>query len=297
MKNIVASILARLKNVSRNEGRAYNLILEDYATARLIARLSASSYKDRFILKGAQLFKLWADFPHRPTRDADFLSFGTSSPEDLKSIFEEICAIETDPPDAIVWTVDSAGQIREDNLYGGVRIKLTATLGKVRVPAQVDVGFGDSITPNAKKAEWPMPLDFPTVPLQVYCPETSIAEKLHAAVILDSSNSRMKDFFDIYWLSNHQKFDSTRLRGAIQATFERRDTEVPTDTPLAYTSNFASSPDKQTQWKAFLRKSRLDPLDLAQTIERISEFLSPILADTVTGATWNPESGWTDKSS
>lgn len=297
MKNIADSVLARLKNVSREEGRVHNLVLEDFATARLIARLSASNHRDRFILKGAQLFKLWATSPHRPTRDADFFSFGASSPEELKLIFEEICAIETDPPDAIVWNVDSAAQIREDNLYGGVRIKLTAKVGKVRIPAQVDVGFGDSITPKAKTVDWPMPLDFPSVRLHAYCSETSIAEKLHAAVILDNANSRMKDFFDIFWLSNHQEFDSSRLREAIYATFERRDTEVPTHTPRAYTKQFAESAEKQIQWEGFLRKSRLESLDFVLTTERISQFLSPILDGSVAEATWQPESGWTEKSS
>ncbi|NOY00376.1 MAG: nucleotidyl transferase AbiEii/AbiGii toxin family protein, partial [Verrucomicrobia bacterium] len=166
-----------------------------------------------------------------------------------------------------------------------------------RIPAQVDVGFGDSITPKARRVKWPMPLDFASVPLQVYCAETSIAEKLHAAVILDSANSRMKDFFDIYWLSNHQKFESTRLHGAIQATFKRRDTQVPVETPLAYTNTFASSPDKQIQWRAFLKKSRLEPLEFTQTIERISQFLSPLLTGAARDKTWTPETGWKPKES
>ncbi len=295
MKNLATSILDRLRTNSRENGRTYNLVLEDFATARLIARLSASRFKDRFILKGAQLFKLWADSPHRPTRDTDFLSFGSSSPDGLTAIFREICAIETNPPDALVWAAERATQIREDNLYGGVRIKLTATLGTVRIPAQVDVGFGDSITPEARRAEWPMPLGFPVVPLQVYCPETSIAEKLHAAVVLDMANSRMKDFFDLYWLSNHQEFDFSRLGDTIHATFKRRETQVPIEIPLAYTPKFSTSPEKQVQWKAFLRKSRLEQLELGEVIERISQFLTPLFTEEAGGQTWHPESGWSQK--
>lgn len=141
-----------------------------------------------------------------------------------------------------------------------------------------------------------MPLDFATVSLQAYCAETSTTEKLHAAVILDTSNSRMKDFFDIHWLSNHQEFNSSRLLDAIRATFEHRDTQIPTETPLAYTNAFAILPDKQTQRKTFLKKGRLEPLELAKTVERISEFLSPLLESNAPEGTWNPKNGWTENS-
>ena len=141
-----------------------------------------------------------------------------------------------------------------------------------------------------------MPLDFPVVPLQVYCPETAIAEKVHAAVILDIANSRMKDFFDIYWLINHQEFDFPRLRNTIQATFGRRETKVPEENPLAYTPKFGKSPDKQVQWKAFLRKSRLEELELEEAVARISFFLPPLFTDEAKGQIWKPESGWSSES-
>jgi hypothetical protein len=183
MKNLVASIQDRLKNLSRSEGIELNRVLEDFAIARLLARLSESAYRDQFILTGAQLFVLWADAPHRSTRDEDFLSFGSPEPAGLESIFNGVCARETAPPDGLEWLPGQAAAIREDNLYGGVRIRLIARLGNIRIPVQVDVGFGDAITPEAKTAEWPMVLDFPPVLLLVYCPETTIAEKLHAACI------------------------------------------------------------------------------------------------------------------
>ena len=206
MKNVVASIQDRLRSLSRSEGIELNRVLEDFAIARLFARLSESSYRDQFILKGAQLFVLWADTPHRSTRDADFLSFGSPEPAGLESIFNELCGRETVPQDGLEWLPGKAAAIREDNLYGGVRIKLVARLGNIRIPVQVDVGFGDAITPEAKTVEWPGVLGFPPVSLLAYCPETTIAEKFHAAVVLETANSRMKDFFDIYWLSCHQSF-------------------------------------------------------------------------------------------
>jgi hypothetical protein len=297
MKNVVASIQDRLKNLSRAEGIELNRILEDFAIARLFARLSESSYREQFILKGAQLFVLWADTSHRSTRDADFLSFGSPEPAGLESIFTEICARETVPPDGLEWLPAKAAAIREDNLYGGVRLKLTACLGNIRIPVQVDVGFGDAITPEAVSAEWPMVLDFPAVSLLAYCPETTIAGKFHAAVVLSTANSRMKDFFDLYWLSCHQSFDGERLKEAIAATFQRRSTEFPKTTPIAFTEGFYSLPDKQIQWSGFLRKSKLDTLDFESIIRQIARFLLPVMNDEVGKHVWKTETGWTQKTS
>lgn len=297
MKNVVASIQDRLKKLARSEGIELNRVLEDFAIARLFARLSDSSYRDQFILKGARLFVLWANAPHRSTRDADFLSFGSPEPAGLESIFNKLCGRETAPPDGLEWLPGQAAAIREDNLYGGVRIKLIARLGNIRIPVQVDVGFGDAITPEAKTAEWPGVLDFPPVSLLTYCPETTIAEKFHAAVVLETANSRMKDFFDIYWLSCHQSFQGKLLHEAIEATFRRRSTEFPTTTPIALTAGFYSLPDKQLQWAGFLRRSKLAPLDFEAIIGQIAKFLLPVMHDEVENHEWHPGTGWTEKSS
>jgi hypothetical protein len=298
MKNIVASIQDRLKNQARSERVELNRLLEDFAIARLFARLSESSYRDQFILKGAQLFVLWANAPHRSTRDADFLSFGSPEPGVLESVFTEVCARETAPPDGLEWLPGKAVAIREDNLYGGVRIKLIACLGNIRIPVQVDVGFGDAITPEARVAAWPGVLDFPPVSLLAYCPETTIAEKLHAAVVLGTANSRMKDFFDIHWLCCHQSFRGKTLHEAIEATFQRRSTEIPsTVPPIALTDGFHSLPDKQLQWTGFLRKSKLEPLDFGTTIRQIAKFLLPVMKGEVGNHEWRPETGWIETSS
>jgi hypothetical protein len=296
MKNIVASIQNRLKNQARSERIELNRVLEGFAIARLLARLSESRYREQFILKGAQLFVLWADAPHRSTRDADFLSFGSPELGELESIFNEICAKATSPPDGLKWQPGKVAAIREDNLYGGVRLKLIARLGNIRIPVQVDVGFGDAITPAARVAEWPGVLDFPPVSLLAYCPETTIAEKLHAAVVLGTANSRMKDFFDIHWLCCHQSFRGETLRESIEATFKRRSTEIPSIAPpIALTEEFHSLPDKRLQWTGFLRKSKLDPLDFETTIQRIGNFLLPVMKGEVGNHEWNPETGWTKR--
>lgn len=294
MKNIVASIQDRLKNLARSEGIGLNRVLEDFAIARLFARLSESIYRDQFILKGAQLFVLWSGTGHRSTRDADFLSFGSPDPAGLEAIFNEVCARKTTPPDGLDWLPGIAAAIREDNLYGGVRIKLMARLGNIRIPVQIDVGFGDAITPEARVAEWPSVLDFPTVSLLAYCPETTIAEKFHAAVVLATANSRMKDFFDLYWLSRHMSFHGNILREAMEATFSRRSTEIPELTPDCFTPGFHSLPDKQIQWAGFLRKSKLEPYDFEATLRQIGEFLLPVMKDKVANRTWHPDTGWTE---
>ena len=292
MKNVAESVKAKLHNLARSEGRQLNALLEEFALARLFARLSRSRFSQQFILKGAQLFTLWTDEPQRPTRDADFLSFGLPDPDWLASVFDEICQIEPEPADGLEWTPVQAVPIREDNIYGGVRIKFFALLKRVKIPVQVDVGFGDSVTPEAMTAEWQMPFDYPPVPIRVYCPETSIAEKLQAAVVLETGNSRLKDFFDLYWLGQNMEFDGDVLREAIVATFEYRNTPLPKTEVTAFTETFYGRPDKNEQWKAFVRKSNLDVPDLMDVIEQIACFLNPVLFEDIQGQKWNSKDGW-----
>jgi len=185
-----------------------------------------------------------------------------------------------------------AAPIREDDLYGGVRVRFSALLGKVRIPVQIDVGFGDAVTSEARVDYWKPILEFPPVRLRVYGPENVIAEKLHAAIILGTGNSRMKDFFDLLWLSRNQTFAGIRLQGAVQATFRQRATLLPPGLPEAFTSHFYGRADKQTQWSAFLRKSALAPEDFPTVIEEVARFVIPVLHSGVTGKRWHPETGW-----
>ncbi len=278
MKNPAASIKDRLQNYARANRLPLNPLLERYVLGRFLARLSASEYAERFILKGAQLFSLWAETPHRPTRDADFLSFGAHDVLTLESVFDKICSLPSSPPDGLDWEPSSAAPIREDNIYGGIRVKVSGLLGKARIPLQVDVGFGDSINPDPRLAQWQGMLDFPNVELLSYPPETVIVEKLEAAVTLGIGNSRMKDFYDLLWLSRNMEFTGAVLQTALISTFERRNTEVPHESPTALTPAFSARPDKATQWEAFLRKSQLEELDLSNVVEEISHFLLPVMS-------------------
>jgi len=297
VKNPAASIRARLLNLSRKSGEPLNSLMDRYGTGRFLYRLAKSTYRDRFVLKGAQLFHIWEAEQHRPTRDLDLLGFGDSSEEAIKAIFTELIKTQVEPPDGLEWGNVKTGPIRDDLAYGGVRSVLTACLAGARLSLQIDVGFGDAITPEAVEAEWPELLDFPGARLLIYPPETVVAEKLEAAVALGLDNSRMKDFFDLHWLSRNQTFDGTLLIKSLHATFERRATAIPANTPIALTEVFANDSGKALQWQAFRRKGKLHVPDLPEIITRLSRFLGPLLSGEAAGQTWNPESGWHEKPS
>jgi hypothetical protein len=227
-------------------------------------------------LKGATLFTIWAGAPHRATRDLDLLGFGENTPEQLTQIFRELCAVPASD-DGLKFdaTTLSAAPIREDNIYGGIRIELLATLGTARIPMQVDVGFGDAVTPEPSELTLPVLLDFPAPTLRAYAKETVIAEKFHAMVSLGMTNSRMKDFFDIAWLANNFAFDEAVLGNAIRATFARRETAMPRQMPLALTTELHGDLAKQRQWLAFTQRINLKASSLRSVIEQIAIFLGP----------------------
>ena len=292
MKNVAASVRAKLLNLSRAEGVPLNVLMEQYATGRFLYRLAESAYRDRFILKGAQLFRIWGAEKYRPTRDLDLLGYGESTEEAIQKIFSELVQMDVNPPDGLEWGEVTVAPIREDAEYGGVRAKVNVDLAGARLSIQVDVGFGDAITPGAIEKEWHELLPFPSARLLVYPPETVIAEKLEAAVSLGIDNSRMKDFFDLHWLQSHVNFDGTILAKAITNTFARRGTAIPVDPPLAFTSRFYTDAAKQLQWQAFIRKGKLEAAVFEDVMKAISGFLLPVLADDVTGQIWTPEKQW-----
>jgi Nucleotidyl transferase AbiEii toxin, Type IV TA system len=289
--NLSASVLARLLNLAKQRGDDYNLLLNRFALERLLCRVAASPHADRFLLKGALLFSLWYDQPHRPTRDADLLGFGPDDAETLITTFRDISAI--DLGDGMAFDPESvrAESIRDDNRYGGQRVRLTARLGTVRCALQVDVGFGDAVTPEPQTAMYPVLLDDLAAPtLKVYPVYTVIAEKYHAMVILGLANSRMKDFFDIATIAQRTHLDGATLARAIGATFTRRSTALPTQVPLALTRSFGDNDAKQRQWQAFLRKSRIAADTLPETIDLLHELLWP--ASQVTARASDANASW-----
>ena len=288
--------------MARANGEAFDLVLVRFALERLLYRLSQSRYRDQFVVKGALMFQVWCNLLHRPTRDLDLLGSGPPDIEHFITCFRDLCTQQV-TDDGLVFWADSvtANRMKEGEEYEGIRMKLEANLDSARIPVQVDVGFGDAITPAAETITFPTLLGFPAAKLRSYPRETVIAEKFQAMVMLGIANSRMKDFFDLFTLCNQFEFDGEVVRQAIEATFDRRDTSIPTAPPLALTTEFADDKQKATQWKAFVRKSNLDAqnLDLPQVASRLTDFLMPPAEAAGRGSLfdhrWSPSNGWTPK--
>jgi Nucleotidyl transferase AbiEii toxin, Type IV TA system len=279
-KNLPVSIHRRLLNLARSENRPLNELLQYYAIERFLYRLGNSVYRTQFILKGGQMLKVWNAPTARPTIDIDLLGKVNNSIENLEKIVSECC--QTKSSDGVVFDQSSikGEAIRKDAEYQGVRITLNGTLGKIRLHLQIDFGFGDAVVPEPIEIELPQLLDLGKPKLYGYTPESSIAEKFQAMVALDLTNSRMKDFYDIWLLSKTLEFDNKVLSDAIKETFKRRETPLPTSTPRALTTEFTNDKNKQTQWKAFLRKNRLDEeIELEAVVKEIEEFLMQALSN------------------
>lgn len=275
IKDIGASVRARLLQLSRRSGQSFDLVLTRFALERLLFRLGQSDHAGRFVLKGAMLFMSWFDDPHRGTRDLDLLGFGDPEPEAMLATFRDILAVDAD--DGVTFGLDALriDRIREEQEYGGLRLKTTAAINGARISVSIDIGFGDALEPGAELLDYPTLLDFPAPRLRAYARETVIAEKFQAMVALGRTNSRMKDFYDIWMLSRSFTFDDDRLPRAIAATFARRETPIPTELPDALTPAFGADVQKQRQWKAFVEDVALQPGDLVDVIGEIAEFLMP----------------------
>ena len=289
-----ASARARLRALAGERGDDFEFVLGRYAIEGLLRRLSASTHRDRFILKGAMLFVLWGIDGHRVTRDVDFLGYGRITPDSLRETFLEIIAIPF-PEDGLVFQAHSveAALIREENEYGGVRVRMTATLAKAEVAIQIDVGIGDAAH-DCPVVGFPTLLGGSSPQLRAYPKETPVAEKFHAMVELGGRNSRLKDFHDIYVLSGIFHFDMQRLARSIASTFQRRGREIPPEVPFGLTAQFTGDAMKRQQWTAFLRKSRvraeLPPFE--EIVASLVQFLMPAVDEsrnqTGRAAHWDP---------
>jgi len=302
-KNIAESARARLLSLSKQRGEEFHLTLAEYAVERFLYRLGQSPLRDKFVLKGAVLFRVWMGQIHRPTKDLDLLGKGSSDLSAVAEAIREVCLVEA--LDGVVFDLDGmqAERIREDAEYEGVRIRLRAELATARIPLQIDVGFGDAITPNPSMTAVPSMLGMGMPHVLAYPRETVVAEKLHAMVILDISNTRMKDFYDLWFLSRSWPFHLIALADAIRATFQRRGNALPAGTPLALTPAFHSDEQKSLQWNAFVKRLRLDSSTpgLDEIGEAIKRFIDAPLAEARNQASvekaWSVSSGWATPSS
>lgn len=292
------SVHGRLLDKARETSRPFNELLQHFANERFIYRLSRSPHADRFILKGALMFSAWSGPGTRPTMDIDLLGRIDNSCSVIIATMQDVCGVDVEA-DGMSFdaTAVTAARIAEDAPYEGVRVRIRGGLGNARISLQIDIGFGDVIVPGPGRVTLPALLDFPAPDLSGYTMESTIAEKFHVMVKRGVLNSRMKDFYDIWTLSRTFDFKGTMLAGAIEKTFEYRDTSITT-APAVFQSAFASDSDKQVQWRAFIRKARLvdAPETIAEVIAAVKAFLEPLveaLAEKRTfRGTWTAPGPW-----
>lgn len=272
-RNIGASVRQRLLNLAHARGEPMELLLTRYALERLLHRLSLSPHRERFVLKGAMLVATWFDEPHRATRDVDLLGFGDPAEDALLETFREIMEVEVE--DGVSFDIKGLRieAIREEVEYGGSRLRTTAALAGARIPITVDIGFGDAVEPGVEDIDLPVLLDMPSPHLRAYPPETVIAEKFHAMVVLGRANSRMKDYYDVWMLTSTFDLEPARLRRAIAATFVRRGTAIPAEVPDGLSDAFAADPGKQRQWDAFTRNLSVSAPEFRLVIDGLRERL------------------------
>lgn len=273
--NSPASVRQRLLNLAREKGQVFDVVLITYGLERLMYRLSISEHRDSFVLKGGMLVTLWIDDENRVTRDADFLGFGDASEERLISVFSEVMSQQLD--DGLVYDIDNltARAIREEQQYGGIRLRTVTNLGKTRIPIVVDVGFGDATIAPEFTIEYPTLLDMPAARIRAYSPASVVAEKFHAIVTLGLVNSRMKDYYDLWAILKSQRIDEKELADAIAATFSRRETEIPTNVPAGLTNQFSADPQKTQQWATYTASIGLEGLSLDDAIDFVWANLAP----------------------
>jgi predicted nucleotidyltransferase component of viral defense system len=299
LTNVPASIHQRLLNWSVAHREDMNLVMTRFALERLLYRLGQSPFRAEFILKGAMLFALWTPRSYRATRDLDLLGYGENSAERLTEVFRSLCGADR-PEDGLSFEAETiqVSSVREDQEYEGKRVEMTVRLGRSRIRAQIDIGFGDVIVPAAMDVEYPTLLGLPAPRVRAYPRETVVAEKLSAVVSIGVQNSRKKDFYDLAMLADAFAFDGAILAGAVKATFARRGTLLSERLPVGLSDEFSAMPAKRLQWAAFIRRGHL-PLvegDFGDVVRRVRAFLWPVLETVAVGRdfdrSWPPAGPW-----
>ena len=299
LKNVAASVRARLQNLAREQQANFQRVLTRYALERFLFRLSVSPHRKLFVLKGAMLYAAWLEDPFRTTRDLDLLSLADRETAPLLKTIRDVCA-QPVADDGLRFDTENilAVPFGEDRTHGALRVRTSAELGAAIIPVQIDVGFGDTVTPGPLELEYPVLLDHPTPSLYAYPRETVAAEKFEAIVALDLANSRMKDFYDLLAMSRLFSFDGMTLAAAIRATFERRATAIPRERPPPLTRAFWEDPQKLRQWRSFLARDPLliDEPDLGTVIRDIGDFIMPAALAAIDNRRfpghWTFDGGW-----
>ena len=280
LRDVPASVRSRLRNLARHRNVDFNLLLERYAAERFLYRLSSSDEADRFTLKGAALYRVWTEQELWPTRDVDFLGAGPDDHATMRSALQAICRMPC-PEDGVVFDPASIriDDIRRERRYGGLRARILGKLGRAQLHVQVDVGFGDVITPGREKQDYPTLLDLPVPHVWTYPGETLVAEKFEAMVDLGVTNSRVKDLWDLSCLARLFAFDGATLRAAIDGTFRRRQTRLADARPLALLPDYYEDTARAARWHVLRRQVGTSPNGPAQLVdagEELRRFLGPV---------------------
>lgn len=297
--SLEASVRARLQNIARQSGRPFAEVLQHYGIERFLYRVSKSEYTSKFVLKGALLFTAWQIPERRITLDIDLSARMDNHVENIEKTIRTVCGLRIDP-DGIVFDAETVkgAKIKENADYEGVRVKFLGFLERSRIPMQIDVGFGDTIYPKSRVIDYPVILDFPKPHLKGYPQESVISEKFEAMVKLGSLNSRMKDFYDVWLMMRQFDFNGTDLSEALKRTFNNRNTDLPADKPLFAEEIYDEGSDRQTLWKAFLRKGDIkhSPAKLALIARDIETFLTEPITSLNKGLdfkkTWKAAGYW-----
>lgn len=269
------SVLARLKNKAAESGRSYQLCLQLFCQEEFLRRLENSKYAENFILKGGLFIYSITNFDSRVTVDVDFLLRKIpNKPELLKSVLEEIIVADTGN-DFITFEVKSVEPIGIAKKYAGISATMVARIKNTRTPFSIDFGVGDVIVPQQKKRKIPIQLDDFTPPnVNTYSIETTIAEKLDAILNLMEFSSRMKDYYDIYYLANKFDFDGATLTEALKKTFYNRN-HTFTAEQFEQVMAFDKDPAMQKKWKAFTKKIGTGTDDFGEVLSTIQKFIQP----------------------
>lgn len=286
----------QLVEIVEQSGDSFQAVLERYAMERLLFRLGQTPHGRDFLLKGGRLLSLLADDVYRPTKDLDLLGQGEPSPERLKAVFQEACAIDF-PEDGMRFGDKlETSPIKEGQMYSGVRLKVPAWLGQAQIALKIDIGFGDAVLQPYEIAPFKPILSLPAPAVSAYPLESVMAEKLHAMLDLGVTTSRMKDIYDLRHLASLRPWSGPRLGQAVQLTFTRRQFKLPAELPVMFTPTFFENPMKLTQWKAFAGKvSRfsLATMELPLILNQLEAFWWPLLQALEAGqtfdSTWNAQ--------
>jgi len=297
--NLPASVAARLLDRAKLTGDDYQVLLTSYCLERFLYRLGESSLRDRFLLKGAMLLRLWSEQPYRATRDLDLLRRGDGAEDAIVRDLRSILATSV-PDDAIAFDAESirVEDIRQQEEYSGKRVTMLARCGRSRLPLQIDLGLGDAVWPAPRASTYPALLGMPAPRVLTYPREAVVAEKLEALAVLGERNSRIKDFFDLHFLATRFAFERVVLAESVRRTFERRRTPLPAEAPIGLTAAYWQNPSRPAQVRAFARRAGIG-LPASYEIEYtrvLGAFLLPVLEDLRAGGspsrTWNPGGPW-----